>query len=242
MTPPVALTIAGSDPVAGAGIQADLKTFAAHGVYGVCVVTAVTAQNSRGVRSVHPLPPDVVAAQLFAVLEELRPAAVKVGMLATEEIAETVAAVVPALPNLVVDPVLLSSNGFRLTMAGAVERLLPYATVVTPNAAEAAVASDGPAYVVVTGGDGGGDEAVDTVRDATGTRLLRAPRVHTRNTHGTGCTFSAAIAARLALGDPVPEAIDRAKEYVTRALRDAADWRLGGGAGPLNHFGFQGAP
>jgi hydroxymethylpyrimidine/phosphomethylpyrimidine kinase len=232
VTPPVALTIAGSDPTAGAGIQADLKTFAAHGVYGACVLTAVTVQNSRGVTHVHPLPAQLVAAQLFAVLEDLPVAAVKVGMLGTEEIAEAVAAVAYALPNLVLDPVLSSTSGYRLGLATAVQRLLPYATVVTPNADEAAAVADAPQWTVVTGGDA----ALDTVRGPDGTYELGAAPVRTRNTHGTGCTFSAAIAARLALGDPVPDAIDRAKEYVTRALRGAADWQLGAGAGPLNHF------
>jgi hydroxymethylpyrimidine/phosphomethylpyrimidine kinase len=234
MTPPVALTIAGSDPTAGAGIQADLKTFAAHGVYGVSVITAITVQNSRGVTAVHPLPPELVTAQLCAVLDDLPVAAVKVGMLATEEIADAVAAAGPVLPNLVLDPVLLSSNGFRLTTERAIGRLLPYATVVTPNRDELSTVDSQVPWVVVTGSD----DAVDVVRSADGTRELSAPRVETRNTHGTGCTFSAAIAARLALGDPVPDALDRAKEYVTRALRDAADWHLGSGTGPLNHFGF----
>lgn len=235
MTPPVVLTIAGSDPTAGAGVQADLKTFAAHGVYGVCVLTAVTVQNTRGVSAVHPLPVELVAAQLSAVLEDLPVAAVKVGMLATAGIAEAVATVGYPLPNLVLDPVLVSSSGHRLTATDAVRRLLPLATVVTPNADEAGYVADAPQWTVVTGSD----TAVDVLHGPGGPRELPGTPVATRNTHGTGCTFSAAIAARLALGDSVPDAVDHAKTYVTRALRAAAGWRLGAGTGPLNHFPAQ---
>jgi len=259
VTPTVALTIAGSDPTAGAGVQADLKTFAAFRLYGASVVTAITSQNSRGVDDVFAVPATVVGTQLAAVLSDLRPAAVKIGMLATAEIAAVVAAKARAgdLPNLVLDPVLSSSSGFRLGVAAAVKRLLPYAMVITPNLDEASalvgwpvsspadmagaagqLAAGGAKYVVVTGGDAAGDESVDAMWTPAGARFLHAPRVATRNTHGTGCTFSAAIAARLALGDAVPDALVAAKEYVTRALQAAADWKLGDGAGPLNHFGF----
>jgi hydroxymethylpyrimidine/phosphomethylpyrimidine kinase len=258
VTPLVALTIAGSDPTAGAGIQADLKTFAAYRLYGASVVTAVTSQNTRGVDDVFTVPATVVGTQLAAVLSDLRPAAVKIGMLGTAEIAAVVAAKARAgdLPNLVLDPVLASSSGFRLGVTAAVKRLLPYATVVTPNREEASalvgwevasvadmagaagqLAAEGAKYVAVTGGDAGGDESVDALWTPAGARFLHAPRVVTTNTHGTGCTFSAAVAARLALGDAVPDAVVAAKEYVTRALRAAAEWRLGGGTGPLNHFG-----
>jgi hydroxymethylpyrimidine/phosphomethylpyrimidine kinase len=260
VTPPAVLTVAGSDSGGGAGIQADLKTFAAQGVYGTCVVTAVTAQNTRGVAGVFAVPLAAVRAQLSAVLDDIPPAAVKVGMLATEEIAEAVAACAGAgaLPNLVLDPVLTSTSGAALGAVAAVRRLLPYAAVVTPNLEEAAalaggpvrtladmaaaaerIAGRGPRYVVVTGGGLPGDEAVDAVWTETGVRYLRAPRIDTRNTHGTGCTFSAAIAARLAHGDPVPDAIGTAKSYVARALAGAARWRLGGGDyGPLDHLDF----
>jgi hydroxymethylpyrimidine kinase/phosphomethylpyrimidine kinase len=260
MTPRVVLTIAGSDPTAGAGIQADLKTFAAHRLYGASVVTAITSQNTRGVDDVFAVPATVVGTQLAGVLSDLKPAAVKVGMLATAEIAAVVAAKARAgeLPNLVLDPVLSSSSGYRLGVTAAVKRLMPYATVITPNLDEASallgwpvastadmagaagqLAAEGARYVVVTGGDAAGDEAVDVLWTPSGARFLRAPRVPTRNTHGTGCTFSSAIAARLALGDAVPDALAAAKEYVTWALQAAADWKLGDGAGPLNHFGFQ---
>jgi len=260
MTPPVCLTIAGSDPGAGAGIQADLKTFAAHRVYGASVVTAVTAQNTHGVNDVFPVPATLVGTQLAAVLEDMPVAAVKVGMMATAEIAAVIATKARhgGLPNLVLDPVLLSSSGFRLGVVAAVKRLLPYATVVTPNLDEASalvgwpvasvadmagaaaqIAAEGGAkFVIITGGDAPGDEAVDALWTDAGARFLRAPRIATNNTHGTGCTFSAAVAARLAMGDAVPDALVRAKEYVSWALQGAVDWKLGGGRGPLNHLGF----
>jgi hydroxymethylpyrimidine kinase/phosphomethylpyrimidine kinase len=253
MTPTVALTIAGSDPSAGAGIQADLKTFAAHGLYGASVVTAVTSQNTRGVDGVFAVPAAVVGSQLAAVLADLRPAAVKVGMLATAGIAAVVAdrARAGELPNLVLDPVLTSTSGYRLGVVAAVRRLLPYATVVTPNLAEASalagpapgaadlaerLIAEGAQNVVITGGDAAGDEAVDVLWTPSGARFLAAPRVPTGNTHGTGCTFASAVAARLALGDAVPDAVLAAKEYVTRALWGAVDWKLGDGTGPVNHF------
>jgi hydroxymethylpyrimidine/phosphomethylpyrimidine kinase len=257
VTPPVALSIAGADPSGGAGIQADLKTFAAHRVYGTAVVTALTAQSTRGVSGVFAVPVEFVGAQLAEVVADLPPSAVKVGMLGTAEAAGLVAeqAAAGALPNLVLDPVLTASSGYPLTGKGAVELLLPFATVVTPNLAEAAalagfpvrtpedmaraagaIGAHGPGAVVVTGGDATGESTVDVLWSAEGTRLLRAPRVGTRNTHGTGCTFAAAIAARLARGEPVSQAVPAAKEYVSRALAGAAGWRLGGGAGPLDHF------
>jgi hydroxymethylpyrimidine kinase/phosphomethylpyrimidine kinase len=256
-TPPVVLTIAGSDSSGGAGIQADLKTFAALGCYGASVLTAITAQNSYEITDVHALPATVVAAQLSAVLSDLPIAAVKIGMVASAEIAATIAARARNgdLPRLVLDPVLTASTGRRLGVASAIERLLPFATVATPNAIEASailgwevstpadmagaaaqLASLGAACVVVTGGDQAGPEAVDAVWSAHGARFLRSPRVDTRNTHGTGCTFSSAIAARLAQGYPVDDSIAYAKRYVRSALIDAQAWRLGSGAGPLSHF------
>ncbi|SDY76433.1 hydroxymethylpyrimidine/phosphomethylpyrimidine kinase/hydroxymethylpyrimidine kinase / phosphomethylpyrimidine kinase / thiamine-phosphate diphosphorylase [Micromonospora pattaloongensis] len=263
MTPPTVLTIAGSDSGAGAGIQADLKVFASLRLYGTSVVTATTAQNTRGVQDVFPMPGNVVAAQLTSVLDDMPPRAAKVGMLATAEAAAAVAAKARSglLPNLVIDPVLESSSGRRLGVVSAIERLLPHATVITPNREEASalvgwpvdtpadmagaaaqLASNGPRYVVVTGGDlVAGDDAVDAVWTEAGARFLHHPRIGTRNNHGTGCTFSAAIAARLALGDAVPEALVFAKEYVARALRGARDWNLGGGQGPLDHFGWSSA-
>ncbi|ROT34422.1 bifunctional hydroxymethylpyrimidine kinase/phosphomethylpyrimidine kinase [Micromonospora sp. HM5-17] len=266
MTPPVVLTVAGSDSGAGAGIQADLKVFAALGVYGTSVLTAVTAQNTRAVRAVSPVSAEMVTEQLTALVEDLPPVAVKTGMLGGVAVAEAVAEAARAglLPNLVVDPVLVSTSGHRLGAADAVARLLPYALVATPNRAEAAallgrpvttvaemaeaarlLADRGPRYVVVTGGDAAAGDtgrepeaAVDAFWTGTEVRLLRGPWVATRNTHGTGCSFSAAIAARLALGDAVPAAVAFAKQYVSRALRGARRWDLGGGHGPLDHHGW----
>jgi hydroxymethylpyrimidine/phosphomethylpyrimidine kinase len=255
--PPVALTIAGSDSSGGAGIQADLKTFGALDCYGASVITAVTSQNTQEVRDVFALPATVVGLQLACVLEDLPVAAVKIGMLATGDIAATVAARARngELPSLVLDPVLTATTGRRLGVAGAVERLLPHAMVVTPNVEEASallgwqvatptdmagaatqLASNGARCVVVTGGDLGGEESIDAMWTRSGVRMLRAPRLKTRNTHGTGCTFSAAIAARLAHGYPVEDSIDFAKRFVRAALAGAAGWRLGSGAGPLNHY------
>lgn len=258
MTPPVVLTIAGSDPTGGAGIAADLKTFAASGAYGASVITAVTVQHTRAVLGVHPMPPALVGAQLDAVLDDLPVAATKVGMVATVDIAEAIAARARAgrLPYLVLDPVLTASTGGRLGAVAAVERLLPHVTVLTPNCAEASellgrvvrsiaemgraaeeLAAAGPGAVVVTGGDRDGPTESDDVMWVGGeVRMLRGPRVRTRNTHGTGCTFSSAVAARLAFGDDVADAVAAAKRYVCRALVGARDWQIGAGAGPVDHF------
>jgi hydroxymethylpyrimidine/phosphomethylpyrimidine kinase len=261
MTPPVVLTIAGSDSGGGAGIQADLKTFAAQRCYGASVITAVTAQNTLGVDDVHQLPGAAVASQLDAVLDDLTVAAVKTGMLGTPEVADVVAARARAgdLPNLVVDPVLISSTGHPLGVVAAFERLLPYAVVTTPNVAEAsalvgrpvttpaemaeaatALAAGGPRHVVVTGGDlPDGDEAIDAMWTDGEVRFLRGPRIPTGNVHGSGCTFASAIAAQLAMGRPVVTAVELAKSYVARALAGGAEWRIGGGIGPLDHFGWR---
>ena len=259
MTPAVVLTIAGSDSGGGAGIQADLKTFAALRTYGASVVTAVTAQNTRGVTGVHGIPAEMVGAQLDAVLEDLPVLATKVGMLAAPDVAGIVAtrARDGRLPNLVLDPVLTASTGQRLGVVAAIERLLPYAKVVTPNREEASelvgwsvstpdemakaaaqLAGAGAEFVVVTGGDMVADESVDAMWTGHEVRLLRGPRVDTRNNHGTGCTFSAAIAARLAVGDEVFDAVAAAKRFVARALAGGRDWKIGRGAGPLDHFGW----
>ena len=267
-TPPVALTIAGSDSGGGAGIQADLVTFAAHGVHGTSVITALTAQNTAGVSGVHVPPVAFLRAQLDAVLGDLPVAAAKTGMLATEEVVDVVAEAAAAgrLPNLVVDPVLVSSTGARLLDAGAevayVERLLPRALVATPNTREAsallgrpvvtvddaraagrAIAALGPRWVVVKGGhltgeDAGGD-AVDVVVDGdTGEATeLRLPRVATRNDHGTGCTFAAATVAQLARGREVPEALAAAKRFVHAGLTSSSAWALGAGHGPVGKLG-----
>lgn len=255
------MTIAGSDSGACGGIQADLKVFAALRTYGVSVVTAITAQSTRTVADIFPLPANVVAIQLSTVLADIRAGASKIGMLASPDVVATVAARARsgALPNLVVDPVLDSSTGRRLGMVKAIERLLPYAAVATPNREEASallgwevvtpadmagaagqLAAGGPKHVVVTGGDMvAGPDAVDAMWTEGGARLLTCPRIATRNSAGVGASFSAAIAARLALGDPPPEAITFAKQYVARTLTGARDWRIGGGPGPIDHFGWR---
>lgn len=259
-TPPVALTIAGTDSGGGAGVAADLRTFAAHGVFGTLAVTAVTAQDTSGVRASFPVDPDLVDAQIEAVLGDFRVVAAKTGMLATRAVVDRVArfAAEARLPALVVDPVMVSSSGASLLEGDAVaayRRLLPHALVATPNLAEAEALLGrevrslramrdaarelhglGVSYAVVKGGHLGGDVATDVVFDGVELRELSAAMVSTRNVHGTGCTLSAAICAGVARGlDPV-EAIAEAKRYVTAAISSASAWRLGAGHGPLDHF------
>jgi hydroxymethylpyrimidine/phosphomethylpyrimidine kinase len=261
VTPPVALTIAGSDSAGGAGIQADLKTFAALGVFGTSAITALTAQNTVGVNGVHTVPSEFVDAQIESVLDDLDVRAVKTGMLATAPIIKAVAARAGGghLPNLVVDPVMVAASGDRLLEPEAerayLDQLFPHALVVTPNLREAAVLLDrpvlsiedmaaaahdlsaaGPRIVVVKGGHLRDADAVDVVYADGALHNLHAPRVDTGNVHGTGCTFASAIAARLALGDEPLAAIERAKQYITAALRAGAAWRLGSGHGPVDHF------
>jgi len=254
----IVASVAGADPTGGAGIQGDLKTFSAHGVQGTAVVTAVTVQNHTGVRAIHPVPPDFVAAQLEALFDQLVPRALKTGMLHS---AETVTAVVSVLsrrpvPSLVVDPVFSASAGGALG-SDSVPRvlsmlLLPLATLVTPNldeagrmlrrtVAEGDVAEaaaelyrrlHGPA-VLVKGGHGTGPESVDALATSHGVVRISAPRVPTTDGHGSGCALSAAITARLALGDRLEDAVRSAKAYVHRAL--AAARPLGVGRGPVAH-------
>jgi hydroxymethylpyrimidine/phosphomethylpyrimidine kinase len=253
--PRVVLTIAGSDSGGGAGIQADLKTFAALGAYGASVITAVTAQNTLGVTGVHPVPAAVVAAQIDAVLADLPVVAVKVGMVADPEVAAVIAERAARLPHLVVDPVLVATSGSRLGAVDAVRVLLPYAQVLTPNrfeagalldrdvrstddmvAAAAALVAAGPRAVVVTGSE----DATDVLHHDGGTATLRGRPIETRNNHGSGCTFSSAIAVRLAAGDDVATAVRQAKRYVATALRGSRAWRIGAGPGPLDHFSWEG--
>jgi hydroxymethylpyrimidine/phosphomethylpyrimidine kinase len=255
----IALTIAGSDSGGGAGIQADLKTFAAHGVYGTSAIAAVTAQNTVGVTGFLALPADFVVSQIEAVASDLPPAAVKTGMLASAAIVEAIAAAIAALdlPSVVVDPVMVAKSGDRLFSEEALsalrDNLLPRARVVTPNIPEAEVLLDtqirtlddaraaakrihamGPKAVVVKGGHLPGAEAIDILFDGKTFHEFRTPRIDTRNTHGTGCTFASAIAANLALGRPLVEAVRLAKDYVTGAIRHGLN--LGEGHGPLDHF------
>jgi hydroxymethylpyrimidine/phosphomethylpyrimidine kinase len=248
VTPPVVLTIAGSDSGGGAGIQADLKTFAALGVYGASVITAITAQNTTGVTAIHPVPAEIVAAQLDAVLSDFPIAAVKVGMVGDPAVAEVIRRRAAELPHLVIDPVLVATSGARLGNAAVVAGLVAYAEVLTPNREEArALAGDrggspeadaevlsemGARAVVVTGSE----LAIDVLRHDGVTSTIAGEPVSTPNNHGSGCTFSSAIAVRRALGDEVPDAVRAAKTYVTKALRGGSEWRLGAGPGPLNHF------
>lgn len=253
------LTIAGSDSSGGAGIQADLKTYSALGVYGMSVITALTAQNTTAVTAVHEAPPDFVAAQIDAVVSDIPPDATKTGMLSSAPIIEVVATKVREhrLRNLVVDPVMVAKSGARLLRDDAVqalrEKLLPLADVVTPNLPEAQVLADrslatedeirdaaraihemGAKNVVMKGGHRDGDVVVDLLFDGAEFYEYRAPRVQTTSTHGTGCTFASAIAAFLARGETVPEAVCHAKEYLTEALRRA--YPVGRGRGPVHHF------
>jgi len=255
---PRALTIAGSDSGGGAGIQADLKTFSAFRVFGMSVITAVTAQNSLGVQGVENLPPGFVAQQLDSVLDDFGADAAKCGMLSTAPIIEAVAEVLRERPiaNLVVDPVMVAKSGDPLLRPDArhalVERILPLALVVTPNLPEAGALAGfpvtdresmeeaarrigdlGPRHVLVKGGHLKGDP-LDLLWDGHVFREFRGERIDSTNTHGTGCTLSAAMAAGLALGQPLTDAIARAKAYVARAILEG--FQVGRGVGQLRHF------
>lgn len=254
-----AMTIAGSDSGGGAGVQADLKTFAAHGVYGTSAITALTAQNTLGVAGVWGVPAEFVTLQIETIAGDLGCDAVKTGMLGEAVVVEAVAAAVIALdlPNLVVDPVMVAKSGDHLLAPDAVRAvrlsLLPLARVVTPNIPEAGVLAGmpvasiddareaarrihalGPAVVIVKGGHLDGPDVIDVVYDGTGFVELVGPRVAGRHTHGTGCTFAAAITARLAAGEPVEDAARAARAYVVGAM--SAGVPLGQGHRPLDHF------
>ncbi|MEU9170155.1 bifunctional hydroxymethylpyrimidine kinase/phosphomethylpyrimidine kinase [Streptomyces sp. NPDC048420] len=260
---PLVLTVAGSDSGGGAGIQADLKTMLALGVHGMSVVTAVTAQNSLGVQGAWELPVEAVRAQYRSVVDDIGVQAVKTGMLASPELVEAVAELIGATDApAVIDPVGVSKHGDSLLASEALDsvrrRLLPAATVATPNLDEvaqltgvrveseeqlreaaAAVLSYGPKWVLIKGGHLTGD-AVDLLTDGSEEHWLRAPRYDNRHTHGTGCTLASAIASQLAKGQSVPEAVTAAKEYVTGAI--AAGFALGGGIGPVDHGWALGRP
>ena len=254
-----ALTIAGSDPSGGAGIQGDLKTFSAHGVYGMAVITALTAQNTVGVRDAYDVPPDFVRAQLEAVLDDLPVGAAKTGMLSVPATIEAVASVLGSrgLPFLVVDPVMVATSGDLLLRDDAVDvlvaRLFPLATLITPNVPEAqrlsgmeirtveqmreaaaALVRRGARGVLITGGHLEGDRVVDLLHAGGAFREYAAPRLDTPHTHGTGCALAAAIAAQLALGAALPEAVARARAFVRRGIERAVV--LGRGHNPLNHL------
>lgn len=272
--PPVALTIAGSDSGSGAGIQADLRAMAAFGVLAATAVTAVTAQNTAEVRAVHPVPPDMVDAQIGAVLDDMPVAATKTGMLVSAATIEVVAerAEGGELPRLVVDPVMVASTGRPLLEADGVsayrDRLLPHALIVTPNLWEAAMLAGtetrpadteamaglarrihalGPRWVLVKGGHLPGVEGrhhpapaavADVLFDGTDVVTLTGSWVETPNTHGTGCSLSAALAANLAIGRSVGDAVEIAKQFVHQALVGSREWRLGAGHGPIDQLGW----
>lgn len=252
------LTIAGSDSGGGAGIQADLKTFAAHGVFGMSVITAVTAQNTLGVLAVQDVDPEIIAKQIEAIFEDLGADGVKIGMVSRIPAIETIAAslVKYRAPKVVVDPVMISKSGHHLLQPEAkealIKKLFPLATVVTPNLHEAqaitgmkitavpemeqaaqAIYQLGPQSVLIKGGHLEGD-AVDVLFDGKKMHYYQSPRIQTKNTHGTGCTLSAAIAANLALGYALPDAVARAKKYITTAIEHGL--ALGKGVGPTHHF------
>jgi hydroxymethylpyrimidine/phosphomethylpyrimidine kinase len=255
----VALTIGGSDSSGGAGIQADLKTFAALGVYGTCAITAITAQNTTGVTAVSPLSADLVTAQIEAVAGDIQLHATKIGMLANAAIAEAAAAAIDELelPLVVVDPIIASTSGERLLDNDGVQTLIteiiPRSRVVTPNIPEAEALSGhrihtidsareaarrihalGATAVVITGGHGPSTDIVDLLFDGGAFHEFHTPRLETSDTHGTGCTFASAIAAFLALGRTLPDAVELAQGYVAGAIAHAL--RLGHGHGPVNHF------
>jgi hydroxymethylpyrimidine/phosphomethylpyrimidine kinase len=268
--PITALSIAGSDSGGGAGIQADIRTFSAFGVHATTALTAITAQNTLGVSQVENLDPDLVEAQVRSVTSDFAVTATKTGMLAQASTVERVASLASEglLPNLVVDPVLVSTSGHVLMAKGGVEAyrlaLFPLAQVVTPNLHEAAVLCDvdvrdvkdiddvatlartllalGPKFVLVKGGHFAHspdvDRAPDLLVSLDGLVVFDGPRVDTRNDHGTGCSLSSAIAAGLGLGRSVPDATRDAKSFVLAALSGAASWRLGAGRGPIDHLGW----
>ena len=262
MTTPVALTIAGSDSSGGAGIQADLKTFAAFGVYGASVITALTAQNTTGVSGIHQVPADFVTAQIDAVFSDLQVDAVKIGMVAQ---LATIDAIVAGLTrwspkHIVLDPVMVATSGDRLLATEAVEalrtKLIPLASLITPNLPEAAALLDEPVAlsesaiesqgkrllamgcraVLIKGGHGQGAESIDYLVSSGGTIALAAPRVATKNTHGTGCSLSSAIAAGLAKGEDMESAVRNAKSWVSAAIAAADRLTVGHGHGPIHHF------
>ena len=258
----IALTIAGSDSSGGAGIQADLKTFAALGVYGASVITALTAQNTQGVSAIHDVPADFIAAQIDAVFTDLDIAAVKIGMLSQVATIEVVAAGLDRYraQNIVLDPVMVAASGDRLLASDAIEALrrllIPRALLITPNLPEAAALLDtraatderameaqaraliklGARTVLIKGGHAQGPESVDLLVGKSKTERLAAKRIATRNTHGTGCTLSSAIAAGLAKGLDLIAAVEAAKAYVTAAIAGADRLAVGHGHGPLHHF------
>jgi hydroxymethylpyrimidine/phosphomethylpyrimidine kinase len=258
----IAVTIAGSDSGGGAGIQADLKTFSALGVYGASVLTALTAQNTRGVQAIHDVPPAFIGQQIDSVFSDLDVRAVKIGMLSQPAVIEAVAAGLErhGAERVVLDPVMVAASGDPLLAPEAVETLrqvlIPRALLVTPNLPEAAailgesvaeteeamrgqaerIMRLGPKAVLVKGGHASGPESADILLDGTGLHRFTGPRVATRNTHGTGCTLSSAIAAGLAKGMDLLSAVEAAKAYIGAAIAASDRLRIGHGHGPVHHF------
>jgi len=262
MTTPIALTIAGSDSSGGAGIQADLKTFAALGVFGASVITALTAQNTTGVSGIHQVPAEFVTAQIDAVFSDLAVGAVKIGMVAQRESIDAIAAGLTrwSPKHVVLDPVMVATSGDRLLAAEAVDalrtKLIPRASLITPNLPEAAALLDEPMAtseaavedqgkrllamgcqaVLIKGGHGQGAESIDYLIAAGGASALAAPRIATKNTHGTGCSLSPAIAAGLAKGEAMETAVRNAKAWISAAIASADRFSVGHGHGPIHHF------
>lgn len=259
---PVALTIAGSDSGGGAGIQADIKTFSALGVFATSAITAITAQNTCGVRGIQPVTPELLQAQITAILDDFTVDAIKIGMLHNKEVVRVVADLLAPLPSIpiILDPVMISTSGSKLiedeAIQGVIEELFPIATLVTPNIPETEFLSGhrigseadisfaagllmeaGAQAVLVKGGHIGGDKMTDWLFQGNEPpQRFTSPSIRTGNTHGTGCTLSSAIAAYMALGKTRTEAVRSAKEYMNKALAQGANVRMGKGHGPVNHF------
>lgn len=259
---PIALTIAGSDSGGGAGIQADLKTFAALGVYGCSAITSLTAQNTLGVQGVLPINPDFVQAQIRSVLNDIQVGAIKTGMLANADIIAAIAEILASYPQIpfVLDPVMVATSGDRLLAENAVqiliEKLIPLASILTPNLLEAAALLNQPIAknlidmkqqaeqllamgaqaILMKGGHGEGDKATDLLVTHREVLQFSAPRIATRNTHGTGCTLASAIAAGLAKKLSLQDAVAQAKDYLHNALSHSHELKIGEGSGPVHHF------
>ncbi|SFW69306.1 bifunctional hydroxymethylpyrimidine kinase/phosphomethylpyrimidine kinase [Chitinophaga sancti] len=256
------LTIAGSDSGGGAGIQADLKTFSALGCFGTSAITAITVQNTLGVSGIHSIPPDIVAGQIRAVMDDIQPSAIKIGMIHSPELALAIAETLKSYPDLpvVLDPVMVATSGDRLieseTIAILKEQLFPLVSLVTPNLDEAAILANIPLHnlsdmhkaadiilqtgcnaVLVKGGHLAGRELFDVYKDQqNNVQIISSQYIDTENTHGTGCTLSAAIAAYLARGEKLGTAIDKASQYIHTAIAAGQHVQTGKGHGPLNHF------
>lgn len=260
---PSVLSIAGSDCSGGAGIQADMKTISALGAYAATAITAITVQNTMGVRAIHPVPPAFVGGQIEAVMDDIRPDAIKIGMINDIEIVKVIAACLRkyAPRHVVFDPVMVSTSGHRLIENDAIsilsQELMPLSTLITPNLSEAEVLTGhslhtveemkvaaiellkfGCKAVLLKGGHLEGGKMCDVLQIAgeTTPHLFTSDKIESKNTHGTGCTLSSAIATYLALGHPLPQAVERAKEYVTAGIEAGKEVHIGAGHGPLNHF------